>query len=237
MPFAKPALAASVLFLSAWTSIAHAQGTSRETVVAAPSPGMVSLTLYELPPPPPPPAPVLPRPRQVKPKQRPQYEIEMEIPSPDRLFRAESEATVLECIRRSGAQRKITVEFPADAPPENGAGGPHAGPMPPEAARLVSSVVCYQPLYFEDKNTERYGWYVPLFQPVISTEKFYFQTLLLPYHLLMQPPCTCECNSGYPLPGDPVPYMIYRTPCGWSLHLNGPPVGANLALVGQAIAP
>ncbi len=237
-----PAMAVSMLSLLALTGVARTQGSAKGTPCgnapfAEQGPKTLSLTLYELPPPAPPPPPVLPRPRRVKAKQRPQYEIEMEMPGPERLFCAEAEQTVRENIRRNGERRHIAVEFPADATPENVTAGPHAQPMPPAAALLVPGVVCYQPLYFEDKNTERYGWYIPVLQPLISTEKFYFQTLLLPYQLMVQPPCICECNSGYPSPGDPVPYLLYRTPCGWSYHLNGPSVGANFTVGGQVIAP
>ncbi|MGE3804360.1 MAG: hypothetical protein AB7K24_06785 [Gemmataceae bacterium] len=82
----------------------------------------------------------------------------------------------------------------------------------PQAALVEPNFVCYRPLYFEDKNTERYGWDFSIFQPIVSTGKFYLDLVTLPYQMGAHPPCFCECNTGYFLPGDPVPYMLYVPP-------------------------
>jgi len=199
-------------------------------------PETINLTLYEVPPPPRP--QVLPPPRRVKkPKARPQYELEMEMPTPEQLFRTESETTFRERIRREGQRRNIKVRFPADTLPTALVPLPRFRHWPSRSAEYVPSVVCYRPLYFEDKNSERYGWHVPLMQPLISTGKFYFQALLLPYHLAVQPPWACHCNSGYPLPGDPVPYMIYLQTWDHTLHLKGNSLDADLAFQGPSISP
>jgi hypothetical protein len=79
---------------------------------------------------------------------------------------------------------------------------------PPLVAPVLPSVVCYRPLYFEDRNTERHGWRVPGLQPFISTGKFYLDTLLLPWHMLRQPPCSWQCSHAVPGPGDHVPYAV-----------------------------
>ena len=113
---------------------------------------------------------------------------------------------------REAQERKAKLEFPGDT-----SYTPKELPRvrPPQETTVVPYVVCYQPLYFEDKNSERYGWHIPLVQPLISTGKFYLDTLLLPYNMGVRFPWQCECNSGYPLPGDPVPYMIYLPPWSW----------------------
>ena len=46
-------------------------------------------------------------------------------------------------------------------------------------------------------------------QPFVSTAEFYWDLATLPYHFWTNP-CRCyECSSGYCLPGDPVPYLLY----------------------------
>ena len=139
-------------------------------------------------------------------------EIQLDLPHPSQVFRVESEATFRDRLRREAQQRKIPISFPKDAV----APGPRARglvcPFLPRTTFLVPSVLCYRPLYFEDQNTERYSWIVPGLQPLISTGKFYMRTLLLPYSLAIQPPWSWECNTGYPLPGDPVPYSPSLVP-------------------------
>jgi hypothetical protein len=125
-------------------------------------------------------------------------------PTPDELFRADSEARFKERIRQAAAAKRLKTLFPTEAvakvdvEPERIAS--------PLLAQYVPIFVCYQPLYFEDKNTERYGWYVPYVQPLLSTGRFYLKTAVLPFSILRQPPCTYECNTGLPMPGDPVPF-------------------------------
>jgi hypothetical protein len=44
-----------------------------------------------------------------------------------------------------------------------------------------------------------------------------------PYNFGRNPPWTCECNTGYYLPGDCVPYLLYVPPfdvCGTALELG-----------------
>jgi hypothetical protein len=65
---------------------------------------------------------------------------------------------------------------------------------------------CYQPLYFEEVNLERYGRSWGLFQPYVSAFHFYRQIHRLPYYMFSQPARRCTYHAHYALPG-------YRIPC------------------------
>jgi hypothetical protein len=136
-------------------------------------------------------------------------EFSLRPPTPEQLFRPESEAAWRARIAEEAARRGLRVEFPRDAPFDRTAGpAPGCPCFPPGVAIAAPDAVCYQPLYFEDRNTERYGWRVPGVQPLLSAGRFYFDVLALPYHLVELPPWACGSDYGCPLPGDPVPYRI-----------------------------
>src|SRR5687767_5026397 len=80
----------------------------------------------------------------------------------------------------------------------------------PQTTRLVEpAYVCHGPLYFEELNSERYGWDLGLAQPILSTGIFYFDLLTLPYQVASSLGDCYDCSSGKCLPGDPVPYLLY----------------------------
>jgi hypothetical protein len=79
----------------------------------------------------------------------------------------------------------------------------------PATMRVEANYLCYDRLYFEDKNSERYGWELGPLQPFVSAAKFYADLLSLPYNVGTRPCQRFETNAGYCLPGDPVPYLIY----------------------------
>ena len=144
-----------------------------------------------------------------------ELDIRLDFPRREDVFQVESEATFRARLRKEAEQRQIPIVFPKDAGPAPPPVGSFSTPFPPRQTLLVPSILCYRPLYFEEKNTERYGWTVPGLQPLISTGIFYLRTLQLPYSLAAQPPWSWECNTGYPLPGDPVPYSHYLLPSPW----------------------
>jgi hypothetical protein len=133
-----------------------------------------------------------------------------------RLFRLESEAALFERVRQEARDRGEQAEFPRriDLPEPDRPYQP-GRPWRPSLVLVQPYVVCYHPLYFEEKNTERYGWDLSIFQPLVSTAAFYADLAILPYRMGVQPPWTCECNAGYFLPGDPVPYYFYVPPFSW----------------------
>ena len=69
--------------------------------------------------------------------------------------------------------------------------------------------IVYRRLYFEEKNSERYGWDLGPVQPLLSTVVFFKDVLLLPHNFATHPHRRFETNAGQCMPGDPVPYIIY----------------------------
>jgi hypothetical protein len=69
--------------------------------------------------------------------------------------------------------------------------------------------VCYRPLYFEDVNVERYGYKVPLVQPMLSAAHFFGRAPLLPYMMLTERSRECGYSLGHYRPGDYAPYSLY----------------------------
>jgi len=70
----------------------------------------------------------------------------------------------------------------------------------------VGLTFCYQPLYFEEVNLERYGRSYGILQPAVSLGNFYGRIPLLPYLAFAQPARRCTYQAHWSLPG-------YRIPC------------------------
>jgi hypothetical protein len=71
------------------------------------------------------------------------------------------------------------------------------------------SYVVYRRLYFEEKNSERYGWDLGPIQPLVSTLCFFKDVALWPHNFASYPCLRFETSAGECLPGDPVPYLLY----------------------------
>ena len=127
-------------------------------------------------------------------------------PSPDTLFRADSQTTFEERLRKEALHQNIKLVFPSDRQPPQQPLVAIPRSLPPQEAVCPSAPVCHHPLYFDDPMTERYGWYVPYLQPAISAGKFWVDTLILPCKMLAQEPWAWQCDSHKPAPGDPVPF-------------------------------
>lgn len=133
-----------------------------------------------------------------------------EPPSPDSLFsRLDSEKSFEQRLRQQGIQKNPPeiVKFP-DRPMLTQATFP-GRQFPPQACCVEPAFVCYDRLYFEEKNAERYGWDLGFIQPFVSVAYFYKDVLFLPHNFARDPHRRFECNAGYCLPGDPVPYILY----------------------------
>jgi hypothetical protein len=74
---------------------------------------------------------------------------------------------------------------------------------------IEPSYLCYGRLYFEQLNSERYGWDLGWWQPIFCAGVFLGDVVTLPYHAGTEPLRQWECNAGYCLPGDPVPFLWY----------------------------
>ena len=112
----------------------------------------------------------------------------------------------------------------------------------------AAAATCHFPLYFQDATLERYGYGVEqrfgtfgrylsypiddpkqskqrnqLAQPFISAGLFAAQIVLLPYHMLVDPPWESEYDLGFYRPGDRVPTDVLYLP----LTGVGPPLACN----------
>jgi hypothetical protein len=139
------------------------------------------------------------------------YQIQLEPPGLERLSRLDSEESLFQRIRTETIDRDPNerVEFPEE-PILSRDGYYGRGPIWPHRDCLAEPYyVEYKRLFFEDKNSERYGWDFGALQPFVSAGLFYLDLALLPYHMATDP-CRCyESNTGYCLPGDATPYLIY----------------------------
>jgi hypothetical protein len=136
------------------------------------------------------------------------FDIQLEPPGALRLFRFESEDDLFRRVRQDSVKRG-TDFYDAPVEPiistEEFAGRQWA----PATEVVEPGYVCYGRLLFEDRNSERYGWDLGFIQPFVSLGLYYYDFVFLPYHAFEDPCRCCECNTGYCLPGDPVPYVIY----------------------------
>src|SRR5947209_8616115 len=96
----------------------------------------------------------------------------------------------------------------------------------PAVEQVEPFYVCYGRLYFENKNTDRYGWELGILQPMVSTLVFYKDYLMFPYNYGTRVCQRWEADAGYCLPGDPVPYLIYPV----ELSLTGLTLEAGTAV-------
>jgi hypothetical protein len=131
-----------------------------------------------------------------------------ELPSPERLFQLDSEPALNERMRQDWRDRGDTkVVFPEE--PVLTRDGFVPRHWTPKYTWAEPNYVCYNRLFFEQPNAERWGWDFGFIHPFVSAGWFFADVLTLPYHAGSDP-CRCyECNAGYCLPGDPVPYRLY----------------------------
>jgi hypothetical protein len=130
-------------------------------------------------------------------------------PTLEQLFRLDSERSFLERMRQEARRGPKPQDFiePPDAP------APQVGYVPrhwaPTSAILEPSYVCYCRMYFEQINSERYGWDLGCVQPLVSLAHFWWDALIWPYQAGTDLCRRYECSAGYFLPGDPVPLLLY----------------------------
>jgi len=138
------------------------------------------------------------------------YRLEPWPPSLQRVFRLESEAALKERMVREAkkAGKPYEITFPVEPVVSR---EPFPGRQwEPMAEVIEPAYVCYGRLYFEQINSERYGWDFGCLHPLVSVGIFYFDVLTLPYHAGTDLCRRYECNAGYPLVGEPVPLRLYR---------------------------
>lgn len=106
---------------------------------------------------------------------------------------------------------------------------PTTAGYPAMRAMLEPGYVVHRRLYFEEKNSERYGWELGIAQPVISTLAFYKDTLLWPSKAASSLFERYDTSAGKCPPGSPVPYYLYPP----EIDLFGGSFGAGV-IVGAA---
>jgi len=76
-----------------------------------------------------------------------------------------------------------------------------------------ASALCHKPLYFEERQLERYGHTTgPFFQPVLSGAHFFLNVAVMPYKMGINPPNECQYALGYYRPGSCSPWLLPPTP-------------------------
>jgi hypothetical protein len=134
-------------------------------------------------------------------------------PDPQRVFRLEGEGMLLQRMARDAPLGNTPLGLSYDFVPPSYPPVPPPGSVerawPPLAEVVEPAYLCHGRLYFEQLNAERYGWDFGPLHPVISAGTFYFDLATLPYHAATDPLRRYECNSGYALPGDPMPLLLY----------------------------
>jgi hypothetical protein len=135
--------------------------------------------------------------------------VPLEPPGPQRLYRLDSEADLMERMRQEGRERRSPerITFPEEPVISR---MPHAPRTFPEMVTTAEpNYVLYGRLFFEEKNSERYGWDLGVVSPIVSAGAFYWDLALTPYQIASLPFRRFESNAGLCLPGDPVPYRLY----------------------------
>jgi hypothetical protein len=143
------------------------------------------------------------------PEQAEETLIQLVPPGPQRIFQLDSEAALQERMRQEARQRVPAERIVFPEEPVVGRGPYVPREFPPQTMLVEPQYVCYDRLFFEQKNSERYGWDLGFIQPFVSSGVFYWDLITFPYHFWSNPCQHCECSAGYCLPGDPVPFLIY----------------------------
>lgn len=137
--------------------------------------------------------------------------IRLEPPGRERLFGSRDTERELEERMRQERRDGTTPGDPIQFPPK-----PELTDKPYEPRRFAPMVELAEPayvvhrrLYFEEKNSERYGWDLGIAQPAVSTLAFFRDTLLFPHNFASYPCRRFDTSAGKCRPGDPVPYILY----------------------------
>jgi hypothetical protein len=138
------------------------------------------------------------------------YTINTEPPGLERLaLSVQSDAQLQERIRQENRERKTPerIVFPSD--PVLSTDTYNGRKWYPMRLEVAPYYVCHGRLYFQQINFERYGWGLGVLTPFISGAAFLWDFVTFPYQLAAEP-CRCfEYNTGWCLPGDPVPLLLY----------------------------
>jgi hypothetical protein len=139
-----------------------------------------------------------------------EYQYLVEPPGPDLLFNhleseAEFQVRLQSEWRDNGHKDRLT--FPDE--PVLSKDKYFGRAWPEYTATVEPTFVCHKRLLFEQLNSERYGWDLGVIDPPVQAGMFFVDLALLPYHVCTDPFRPGEASTGYCLPGDPVPLLLY----------------------------
>ena len=139
-----------------------------------------------------------------------EFQVQVTPPDKERLSQLDSEAKLRERIRQETLERTSDepVVFPEEPTLSREVYGGRVGLWPVRQLVVEPNYVVYKKLYFEQLNTERYGWDLGPISPLVCTAKFYADLVTVPLKFGARP-CEREASTGYFLPGDPVPLLAY----------------------------
>jgi hypothetical protein len=143
--------------------------------------------------------------------------VRLDPPGREKLFGSrDTEAELEERMRQEakdgGRQESIVFPDKADLTQESYKGRQ----FPPTRVLAEPAYIVYEPLFFEDRNSERFGWELGPIQPLVSTAIFFKDVFFLPLHCGSAPHRCWETNAGQCKPGDPVPYTWYPPEVTWT---------------------
>jgi hypothetical protein len=138
------------------------------------------------------------------------------LPGKLEVFRFESqgelERRILHELHRDDTPKE-TADNKFPLPPKLAADGavftPKTATYPAVRARIEPGYVVHRRLYFEEKNSERYGWDLGFAQPLVSGLTFFKDVLVMPAKIASNPHERYDVSAGKCLPGSPVPYYLY----------------------------
>jgi hypothetical protein len=142
---------------------------------------------------------------------RVEYPIQLEPPGLERLQRLDSDAKLQERIRqetKERGERDEVIMFPESPILSRDVYYGRGNVWPQRTLVVEPNYVIHGRLCFQDLNAERYGWDLGMVHPFVSTAKFWYDLAFLPM-TFVNDPFGREANTGYGLPGDPVPFLLY----------------------------
>lgn len=135
--------------------------------------------------------------------------IQLEPPGPERIFQLKTWDEFQETLRQEGRNRNPPRDTTFPEEPILTRERYYGRNWPRMEMIVEPNFVGYSRLLFEQKNAERYGWDLGPVHPFLAVLTFYKDILLLPYHSMTDPFRFYEYNTGYGLPGDPTPFLLY----------------------------
>lgn len=143
-------------------------------------------------------------------EEKKEFQVQTDPPGLERLSQIDSDSKLEERIRQETLERtdREQVVFPEEPILSREAYAGRVGLWPVRQLVVEPNYVVYRKLFFQQLNTERYGWDLGPITPVLCAGKFLTDFATVPLQFGARP-CERDASTGYFLPGDPVPLMLY----------------------------